>query len=62
MRATVDPDICAGHGVCCTICPEVFELTEDGNATVRVDEVPPELEGRVADAAQQCPAQAISVG
>ena len=61
MRVAVDPDVCAGHGVCCTICPEVFELTDDGYSSVRVDEVPPDLEGRVADAVQQCPAQAISV-
>lgn len=60
MRVTVDPDLCAGHGVCCTICPEVFELTGDGNARVRTEEVPSGLERRVADAVQQCPAQAIT--
>lgn len=62
MKVAVDADVCAGHGVCCTLCPEVFELTDDGYSVARVGEVPPELEGRVADAAQQCPAQAISVG
>lgn len=61
MRVTVDPDTCAGHGVCCTICPQVFELTDDGNAAVRVDEVPADLEDRVGEAVAQCPAQAISV-
>ncbi len=32
MKATVDDQRCRGHGVCITICPEVFELTDDGYA------------------------------
>ena len=30
MRAAVDADRCAGHGVCWTLCPEVFHLNDDG--------------------------------
>jgi ferredoxin len=61
MKVRVDPELCAGFGICTGISPEVFELHEDGYATVLVSEVPPELEDLVRRAASQCPAQAISL-
>jgi ferredoxin len=61
MKVRVDPEVCAGFGICTGICPEVFELHEDGYATVLVGEVPPEFEDLVRRAASQCPAQAIFV-
>lgn len=61
MKVRVDTDTCAGFGICVGICPEVFELHEDGYAIVLVDEVPPELEDLVSRAADQCPARAISL-
>lgn len=59
MKVRVDPDLCAGFGLCVGIAPEVFELHDDGYATVLVGEVPPDLEDLVSRAANQCPAQAI---
>lgn len=59
MKVRVDPDVCSGFGICVGICPEVFELHDDGYATVLVCDVPPELEDLVRRAASQCPAQAI---
>lgn len=61
MKVAIDTEICAGFGICVGICPEVFELHDDGYATVLVDEVPPNLEDLVRRAADQCPAQAISL-
>lgn len=61
MNVHVDTDLCAGFGICVGICPEVFELHDDGYATVLVSEVPRELEDLVRRAASQCPAQAISI-
>lgn len=61
MNVYVDTDLCAGFGICVGICPEVFELHDDGYATVLVSEVPRELEDLVRRAASQCPAQAISI-
>jgi ferredoxin len=61
MKARIDNELCAGFGICVGICPEVFELHEDGYALVRVDEVPTELEDLVGRAVSQCPTQAISV-
>ncbi len=62
MKVQVDAGICAGFGVCLGLCPEVFELHDDGYAVVLVGEVPEEFEEAVRTAAGQCPANAISVG
>ena len=61
MKVRVDAGVCAGFGVCLGLCPEVFELHDDGYAIVRVDEVPQELEEAVRKAASQCPSRAISL-
>lgn len=61
MKVHINQDICAGFGICVGVCPEVFELHDDGYATVLVDEVPPELQDLVRRAESQCPARAISV-
>ena len=38
MKVRVDAGVCAGFGVCLGLCPEVFELHDDGYAIVRVSE------------------------
>ena len=62
MKVHVNSQVCAGFGVCLGLCPEVFELHEDGYAVVVVSDVPPELEDAVRQAVSQCPARAISLG
>jgi ferredoxin len=60
MKVTVDDDRCRGHAVCCSLCPEVFTLTDNGYAEVRVREVPAELEEAVQAAVGRCPERAIT--
>jgi ferredoxin len=60
MKASVDDQRCRGHGVCVTICPEVFTLTDDGYSVVENPEVPSEFEKAVQEAVECCPEQAIS--
>jgi len=43
------------------VCPEVFDLDDDGLARVLLDEVPPELEEKVRFAEMSCPEAAIRV-
>lgn len=61
MKVHINQDMCAGFGICVGISPEIFELHEDGYATVLVSEVPPELEDLMRRAESQCPARAISL-
>ncbi len=60
MRVSVDDQRCRGHGVCTTLCPEVFSLTDDGYAEAITSEVPTEFEAATREAIQSCPEQAIS--
>jgi ferredoxin len=61
VKVAIDDDFCRGHGICCGLCPEVFELTPDGYAEVRTPVVPPELEEDARLAADRCPEGAITV-
>jgi ferredoxin len=61
MRVTVDEDRCRGHGVCCTICPDVFDLTDDGYSAVLTPVVPSEAITTVLHASRSCPERAITV-
>jgi ferredoxin len=60
MRVAVDEDLCRGHGVCCSLCPDVFDLGDDGYATVLVDEIPEEHAAAVRTAVTRCPERAIT--
>ena len=59
MTVTVNDD-CVGCALCVDTCPDVFEL-DDGEATVKVDVVPGNLEQIVRDAADECPVEAIDI-
>jgi ferredoxin len=61
MKVRVDPEICAGFGICVGIAPHVFELHEDGYAVVVADAIAPEDEDLMRRAESQCPARAITV-
>jgi len=60
MKATVD-DSCIGCGLCEDVCPEVFELRDDGLAHVIVNDIPEQAEGCAQEAADSCPVDAISI-
>ncbi|VGO19944.1 ferredoxin [Pontiella sulfatireligans] len=60
MKATVDPDLCIGCGVCEQICDAVFEM-DDNVAKVKGAEVPPEAEASCQEAADACPVEAITI-
>lgn len=59
MTAHVN-ESCVGCGLCTGICPGVFTMTDEGVAAAR-DEIFPEQEGQVREAAESCPAAAIEV-
>ena len=60
MRVTVDEDRCRGHGMCLTLCPDVFHMTDDGYSVAAPSQVPAGLEVAAHAAIENCPEQAIS--
>jgi ferredoxin len=61
MKAYVDKDACISCGLCPSLCPEVFEMEDDGKAGVVTDEVPENAIDTCKESEQSCPVNAISV-
>jgi ferredoxin len=61
MKVEFDEPRCDGFGFCEEVAPEVFRVDDDGKMWVLMDEVPAELEEKVADAARACPVAALKV-
>ena len=60
MKAVVDADLCTGCELCVDTCPEVFEMADDV-AVAKVDPVPADAEDAAQEAADTCPAEAITI-
>ncbi len=50
---------CIGCGTCVAICPDVFDLNDEGVAENIIGDVPSELEAEAKEAAESCPVNAI---
>ena len=57
MEVYVDRDGCIGCGVCAQICPDVFQLDEEGLSKVIAK--PDGFEDQVNEAADTCPVEVI---
>lgn len=60
MKVSVDVTRCQGHARCNAICPDVFDLDEDGFVVLLTSSVGDGLAGAVRDAERNCPERAIS--
>lgn len=73
MKVWIEQEYCTGDGLCADLCPEVFEMGDDGLAHVREDghravdgeagafEVSSDFEAAVLDAQAQCAGECIYV-
>jgi len=61
MRIIVDYERCEGHGLCETSAPQVYQLDDEGNVHLLVEEVPGHLENAAAAGARACPVAALRV-
>jgi len=61
-RVVVDLDLCQGHAVCVSECPEIFALDKAANKVrlVRGD-VPAELRAKAERAVRYCPTRALAL-
>lgn len=61
MKITIDQDNCIGCGNCEDVCPELFELREDGISYVRKENLRDDLIECARDAEDSCPVSVIEV-
>jgi ferredoxin len=62
MRIRVDPDRCQGHSRCYAVAPDLFDIDDFGNSTVRHDGLVPDERVEAARLAiQNCPEHAIEI-
>ncbi len=60
MNVSIDRDECISCGVCESMCPEVFRMTDDGLSEV-YQQPPPDQEAAAQEAAESCPVNIIHV-
>lgn len=60
-RVVVDYDLCESNAICMQVVPEVFEVRDDDFLYVLNETPGDDLRGKVDEAVQRCPKQAISV-
>lgn len=60
MRLRVDPERCQGHARCFALAPDLFDIDDFGQSSVRADGVvPPDREDAARLAIANCPEFAI---
>ena len=59
MNCKVDKEKCIGCGLCSNLCPEVFELTEDGKVKVKEGTDSEKNKECIKEAKESCPVGAI---
>ncbi|GAA4737051.1 ferredoxin [Actinomycetospora chibensis] len=57
----VDYDKCTGLGICESLAPEFFEVSDDGNLTLLEEEAGPDALDDVREAVAGCPTEALSL-
>jgi ferredoxin len=61
MEVEVNKEKCIGCGYCVSVCPEVFELGEDGKSQVKEGVNFSEYKEQIKEAKEGCPVGAIEV-
>ena len=59
VKVEVDRDKCIGCGACVAVCPDNFEMAQDGKSKAKKSEV--KEAGCNEEAAASCPVQCIKV-
>jgi ferredoxin len=59
MKVEADWDACESNAVCAGLVPEVFEVDDDDNLNILVDEIPANLVEGVRHAVRSCPKAAL---
>ena len=61
FRIVVDYDLCESNAICMQVAPAIFEVRDDDFLYVLNENPPEDLRGKLEEAVQRCPKQAISI-
>ncbi len=61
FRIVVDYHLCQGHGACVVEAPELFELDEDGNMHLKMENPDRQFLAKAGKAVKYCPNRALSL-
>jgi ferredoxin len=59
VRVEVDRDACEANAICAGLEPQVFEVDDEDNLHILVDEIPERLTDSVTHAVHSCPKAAL---
>jgi ferredoxin len=57
-KVKVNQEVCIGCGQCVSLCPDCFEINDEGKSEVKVEECNCE---NLTEAKEDCPVKAISL-
>jgi ferredoxin len=61
MRVVVDRDVCESNAICQGIAPEVFEVRDDDELYLLIEQPDESLRPKIEQAVRMCPKQALSI-
>lgn len=61
MKIIVDRTRCSGLGLCESVAPDVFEVSDGGEVVLKTAEVPEDQLAEVEDAVAGCPTEALRI-
>jgi ferredoxin len=61
MKVTLIARLCAGHGRCEVLAPEVFKVNDNWLADILMETPPESMRQAVENAARMCPTKAITI-
>ena len=61
MKVLVDYDACEANAICMGIAPQVFEVRDDDNLHLLMEEPPESMRPAIEEAVRRCPKRALAI-
>lgn len=61
MKVVVDFELCQSYAICVEIAPKIFEVDENDDLQILLENPPEEMRQELEEAVRLCPRQAIAI-